>query len=220
MYETSVEIYYKDLSNQVEFKESNNTGTISPNIENDLTFGTGESYGAEFFIKKAQGKFNGWIGYTHSYSKRTFPELQNGKTFYARYDRRHDASLVLSYTLNDKWTFGSVFVYGSGSAFNLPTHLVFFNTNTGLAYEQDYRNKYRLIPYHRLDISATYTSLKTDKFESTWNFSIYNVYNRMNQYILFLDIQGDVLDPKGLTIQPKQITVFPIIPSVTWNFKF
>lgn len=220
VYETSVEIYYKDLRNQIEFKESNNTGTISPNIENDLTFGTGESYGMELFLKKSQGKFNGWIGYTLSYAKRTFPELQNGVTFYARYDRRHDASVVMQYTLNEKWTFGSVFIFGSGSAFNLPTHLVFFNANTGLAYESDYRNKYRLIPYHRLDISATYTVKKTEKFESVWNFSIYNVYNRFNQYILFLDIQGSVIDPAGLQITPKQITVFPIIPSVTWNFKF
>lgn len=218
MYETSVELYYKDLRNQVEFKESK-TGQLSPNIENDLTFGVGESYGAEFFIKKAQGKFNGWVGYTLSYAKRRFPELQNGKTFYARYDRRHDASLVLSYTLNDKWTFGSVFVFGSGTAFNLPTHLVFFSGTQGLYYEGDYRNKYRLIPYHRMDISATYTQKKTDKFESVWNFSIYNVYNRLNQYIIYLDIQGDVLS-NGLTIQPKQITVFPLIPSVTWNFKF
>jgi len=220
MYETSVELYYKDLTNQVEFKE-NSTGQLSPNIENDLTFGTGKSYGAEFFIKKAQGKFNGWIGYTLSYAERTFPQLQNGKTFYARYDRRHDGSIVLSYTHSKKWTFGAVFVYGSGAAFNLPTHLVFFSGTQGLYYEDDYRNKYRLIPYHRLDLSATYTQKKTEKFESVWNFSIYNVYNRQNQYIIYLDIQGNVLDPNGgLKIQPKQITVFPFIPSVTWNFKF
>ncbi len=220
MYETSVEVYYKDLTNQVEFKE-NSTGELSPNVENDLTFGVGRSYGAEFFIKKAQGKFNGWIGYTLSYAERTFPELQGGRTFYARYDRRHDGSIVLSYTKNKKWTFGAVFVYGSGSAFNLPTHLVFFSGTQGLYFENDYRNKYRLIPYHRLDLSATYTQKKTDKFESVWNFSIYNVYNRLNQYIIYLDIQGNVLDPNGgLKVQPKQITVFPFIPSVTWNFKF
>jgi hypothetical protein len=220
VYETSIELYYKDLTNQVEFKE-NSTGELSPNIENDLTFGLGKSYGAEFFIKKAQGKFNGWIGYTLSYAERTFPELQGGRTFYARYDRRHDGSIVLSYTHTKKWTFGAVFVYGSGSAFNLPTHLVFFSGTQGLYFENDYRNKYRLIPYHRLDLSATYTQKKTDKFESVWNFSIYNVYNRLNQYIIYLDIQGNVLDPNGgLQVQPKQITVFPFIPSVTWNFKF
>ena len=220
MFETSVEVYYKNLSNQVEFKE-NSTGQLSPNIENDLTFGTGKSYGSEFFIKKAQGKFNGWIGYTLSYAERTFPELQGGKTFYARYDRRHDGSIVMSYTHSKKWTFGAVFVYGSGAAFNLPTHLVFFGGTQGLYYEDDYRNKYRLIPYHRLDISATYTRKKTEKYESVWNFSIYNVYNRQNQYIIYLDIQGNVLDPNGgLKIQPKQITVFPFIPSFTWNFKF
>jgi hypothetical protein len=219
VYETSVELYYKDLRNQIDFKESSNSGGISPNIENDFTFGTGEAYGAEFFLKKAEGKFNGWIGYTLSYSKRTFPDLQNGIPFYARYDRRHDASLVLQYKLNEKWTFGSVFVYGSGAAFNLPTHLVFFSGTQAQYYEDDYRNKYRLIPYHRLDLSATWTQKKTAKMESVWNFSIYNVYNRFNQYIVYLDVEGDV-QGNGLKIQPKQITVFPLIPSVTWNFKF
>ncbi len=219
MFETSVELYYKDLRNLIEFKEST-TGSLSPNIENDFTFGTGKSYGAEFFVKKSMGKFNGWIGYTLSYAERTFADLQGGKTFFARYDRRHDGSIVLSYTLTKKWTFGAVFVYGSGAAFNLPTNLVFFANGTqGLFYEDDYRNKYRLSPYHRMDISATYTAKKTDKFESTWNFSIYNVYNHLNQYIVYLDVQGDVLT-QGLKVQPKQITVFPFLPSVTWNFKF
>ncbi len=218
-YETSVELYYKDLKNQIDFKENSVSGNISPNIENDFVFGTGEAYGAEFFVKKALGKFNGWVGYTLSYAKRRFPDLQNGESFYARYDRRHDGSIVLQYNLNDRWTFGSVFVYGSGSAFNLPTHLIFFSGEQGLYYEDNYRNKYRLIPYHRLDISATWTQKKTAKMESVWNFSIYNVYNRMNQYMLYLDIEGNVLND-GIKVQPKQITVFPFIPSVTWNFKF
>lgn len=218
-FETSVELYYKDLRNLIEFKE-NTTGRLSANIENDFTFGIGRSYGAEFFVKKSVGKLNGWIGYTHSYAERTFADLNQGKTFFARYDRRHDGSVVLSYTHNPKWTFGAVFVYGSGAAFNLPTSLVFFSNGTqGLYFEPDYRNKYRLSPYHRLDLSATYTAKKTDKYESTWNFSIYNVYNNLNQYIVYLDIQGDVLN-QGLKVQPKQITVFPFIPSVTWNFKF
>jgi outer membrane receptor protein involved in Fe transport len=218
MFETSVEIYYKDLQNQIDFKEAAGTD-FSTNIENAFTFGTGEAYGAEFFIKKSQGKFNGWIGYTHSYTYRTFPELNQGKTFPARYDRRHDGSIVLSYTLNPKWTFGSVFVYGSGSAFNLPVSLVFISGIPQLYYEPDYRNKYRLKPYHRLDLSATYTAKKTDKYESIWNFSIYNVYNRMNQYIIYLETEGNV-QTGGIKNQGKQVTVFPIIPSVTWNFKF
>lgn len=217
-YETSVEVYYKDLRNQIEFKESS-TGGLSPNIENDFTFGKGESYGAEFFVKKASGKFNGWIGYTLSYAKRYFNDLNNGIPFYARYDRRHDASIVMQYTTSPRWTFGAVFIYGSGAAFNLPTHLVFFSGTQGLYYENDYRNKYRLIPYHRLDISATWTQKKTDKMESVWNFSIYNVYNRMNQYLIYLEVEGNV-SSSGLKIQPKQVTVFPFIPSVTWNFKF
>lgn len=217
-FESSVEVYYKDLSNQIEFKEGRSPG-FSPNVENDFTFGTGKSYGAEFFIKKKAGKFNGWIGYTLSYAKRYFPDINNGTFYYAKYDRRHDGSIVLSYQLSKKWTFGTVFVYGSGSAFSAPSSYAFINGTPGLYYTDDYRNKFRLLPYHRLDLSATLIAKKTEKFESSFNFSIYNVYNRHNQYIIFLEQAGSV-NSGNIQTKVKQITVFPIIPSVTWNFKF
>lgn len=217
-FESSVEVYYKDLSNQIEFKEGRSPG-FSPNVENDFTFGAGKSYGVEFFLKKRVGKFNGWIGYTHAYAKRSFPDINDGEDFYAKYDRRHDGSMVLSYTLSKRWTFGSVFVYGSGSAFSAPASYAFISNTPGLYYADDYRNKYRLLPYHRLDLSATLTAKKTAKFESSFNFSIYNVYNRQNQYIIFLEQEGNV-NTGGIKTKVKQITVFPIIPSVTWNFSF
>ncbi len=218
IFEASVEVYYKDLTNQIEFKEGRSPG-FSPNVENDFSFGSGKSYGAEFFVKKRVGKFNGWVGYTHAYAKRYFKDINNGVPFFAKYDRRHDGSIVLSYQLSKKWTFGTVFVYGSGAAFSAPTGYVFINNNAGLYYEDDYRNKFRLAPYHRLDLSATLISKKTEKFESSWNFSIYNVYNRQNQYIIFLEQSGNIATGE-LQTKVKQITVFPIIPSVTWNFKF
>ena len=217
-FESSVEVYYKDLTNQIEFKEGRSPG-FSPNVENDFTFGTGKSYGAEFFIKKRTGKFNGWIGYTLAYAKRYFPDINDGNFFYAKYDRRHDGSIVLSYKLSKKWTFGTVFVYGSGSAFSAPNSYAFINNSPGLYYADDYRNKFRLTSYHRLDLSATLTAKKTEKFESTFNFSIYNVYNMENQYIIFLEQSGNV-NNGSIQTKVKQITVFPIIPSVTWNFAF
>jgi hypothetical protein len=217
-FETSVEVYYKDLQNQIEFKEGRTAG-FSPNIENDFVFGDGKAYGAEFFIKKRTGKFNGWIGYTLSWTKRYFDEINGGIPFYARYDRRHDGSIVLTYEASKKWTLGSVFVYGSGSAFSAPQGYMFINQSPAIYYPEDYRNKFRLLPYHRLDLSAIYTAKKTEKYESSWAFSIYNAYNRMNQYIVFLDQEGSVADNSLKTVV-KQITIFPILPSITWNFKF
>lgn len=220
IFESSIEIYYKDLRNQIEFKESENSPSINSNVENLFAFGTGKSYGMELFLKKNTGKLNGWIGYTLSYANRNFPEINNGITFYAKYDRRHDGSFVLSYTPNEKWTFGFVFVYSSGIAFSLPSKLIVLSDGSlGLAYEANYRNKYRLIPYHRADISATYYFKKTGKRESSMNFSIYNVYNRLNQYFVYLDVQGDIRSG-DLKLQAKQVTIFPFIPSISYNFKF
>lgn len=219
VFETSVEIYYKDLKNQIEFREGENTPGFNNNVENAFTFGDGRSYGSEFFIKKQSGKLNGWIGYTLSYALRYFDGLNGGHPFFAKYDRRHDGSVVISYSLSEKWTLGSVFVYGSGSAFSLPAYYVFISNTPGLYYEEDYRNKYRLKPYHRLDLSATYYHKKTEKRESSWNFSIYNVYNRLNQYMVFLDVQGNIANGQQTT-QAKQVTIFPVIPSITWNFRF
>jgi len=218
MFETSVEVYYKTLINQVEYKEGAlPEDGVSDNLDYSLTFGNGESYGSEFFIKKVMGKFNGWIGYTLSYTSRTFPDLNNGKTYYAKYDRRHDGSLVLTYELNKKWSFSTVFVYSTGNAITLPTSRYLIEQRVVNEYSE--RNAFRLDPYHRLDISATLQGKKTEKFESSWNFSVFNVYNRHNPYFIYFDNEGEV--SKGtLKIRAWQVSLFPIIPSVTWNFKF
>ncbi|MBI3511601.1 MAG: TonB-dependent receptor [Bacteroidetes bacterium] len=222
-YESSVEVYYKKMYNQVEFApgalpEDN----VNNNTDNNFVFGKGQSYGAEFFFKKRTGKLNGWAGYTLSWTTRNFPDIDSGKTFYARYDRRHDVSLVLIYNLNDHWTFGSVFVYGTGNAITLPIQRYIIEGNIVSDYGP--RNGYRMIPYHRLDISITYTCrpkklFKKIPYENNWNFSVYNVYNRHNPYFIFFDNEGSVADGT-LKVTAKQVSLFPILPSITWNFKF
>jgi hypothetical protein len=241
MFETSVEIYYKEMKNQVEYKEGAlPEDNINDNSDYNLTFGNGESYGAEFFIKKRYGVFNGWIGYTLSYTTRTFPELNNGKTFYARFDRRHDASLVISYEGVKNWVFSSVFVYGTGNAITLPVARYFIEGR--IVNEYGDRNGIRMAPYHRLDLSATW---KVDgkklrqkrcarkgieyneqhynkwfhKVESSWNFSVFNVYSRMNPFFLYFENSGSLND-NSLRIKAKQVSLFPILPSATYNFKF
>ncbi len=246
-YEASVEIYYKDMKNQIEYKDGSlPAGDVNDNADNQFTFGSGEAYGIEFFLKKRLGKFNGWIGYTLSYTDRTFPELNGGKTFYAKYDRRHDGSLVLSYDLSKKWVFGCVWVYGTGNAITIPVSYYYIDGNFITEYGD--RNSFRMPPYHRLDLSATYTPDRTKKkerkkerlklkyesegkdvsnmrepwyknYESSWNFSVFNAYNRHNPYIVYFATQGSPYDGT-LKIKAKQVYLFPVLPSVTWNFKF
>ena len=218
MYETSVEVYYKTMENQIEFKDGSLISDgVNDNLDYFLAFGRGEAYGSEFFFKKTSGKLNGWIGYTLSYTNRTFPELNNGQKYFARFDRRHDISVVASYELNKKWDLGAVFVYSSGNLLWLPTGVYFFEGNPVTQFED--RNNYRMPAYHRLDLSATYTGRETKKIKSSWNFSIYNVYSRLNPYFIYIETSGNPVDGT-LKNQAKMVSLFPIIPSVTYNFNF
>ncbi|MBN8703616.1 MAG: TonB-dependent receptor, partial [Bacteroidetes bacterium] len=133
------------------------------------------------------------------------------------YDRRHDASVVLTYDLSSKWTFSTIFVYATGNAITLPVARYVFEGR--LVSEYGERNSYRMAPYHRMDISATYTVKKTKRLESSWNFSVFNVYNRYNPYFIYFANEGDIANGT-LKIQAKQVSLFPVLPSVTWNFKF
>jgi hypothetical protein len=217
-WETSVETYYKTMQNQIEFIDGTlPSSAVNDNLDSYLTFGKGEAYGAEFFLKKALGKTSGWIGYTLSWTTRTFPELNNGKTFFARYDRRHDFSFVLTHEFSKKWTIGAVFVYASGNLLWLPTSIYFMEGQPVVNYGE--RNNYRMPAYHRLDLSATYTPNKERKLHSSWNFSIYNVYSRLNPYFIYIETSGSPLTG-DLKNTAKKVSLFPIIPTVTYNFNF
>ncbi|GAB4133681.1 MAG: TonB-dependent receptor [Bacteroidia bacterium] len=222
-YESSVEVYYKKMLNQVEFAPSAlPEDNVNNNTDNNFVFGTGESYGTEFFFKKRIGKLNGWIGYTLSWTTRSFPDIEDGRVFYARYDRRHDLSVVVVYELTEKWSLGSVFVYGTGNAITLPVSRYIIEGQ--IVPEYGPRNSFRMAPYHRLDLSATYTCKPRKLFgklpyQSTWNFSVYNVYNRMNPYFIYFDNEGSIAEG-NIQVKAKQVSLFPILPSVTWNFHF
>ena len=218
IFETSAEIYYKRLENQVEFMDGTlQQDQVNNNLDNTLTFGSGRAYGIELFFKKALGKTTGWVGYTLSYTTRLFPELNNGEQFFARYDRRHDISVVANHELNSKWTLGMIFVYSSGNLLWLPTSQYFFEGN--FVAQFDARNNFRMPAYHRLDFSATYLAKDTKKYKASWNFSIYNVYSRLNPYFVYIDTSGNPVDG-SLQAQAKMVSLFPIIPSVTYNFSF
>ena len=218
MYESSVEVYYKDMRNLVEYKEGATPGNnVRDNADNYFTFGTGQSYGAEFFLKKRSGKLNGWVGYTLSWTDRNFPDLNNGKTFFAKYDRRHDISIVGIYDFNARWTFSSTFVYSTGNAMTLPVARYIIEGR--IVNEYGDRNSFRMDAYHRLDLAATLKGKPHKRFQSSWSFSIYNVYNRKNPYFIYFATEGKVSNAT-LKITAKQVSLFPILPSITWNFKF
>jgi len=216
-FETSIELYYKSMQNQIEYKEGYTPS--SKDTEEEFVFGKGWSYGAEFFVNKAKGRFTGWIGYTLAWTWRKFPQINSGNVYPAKYDRRHDLSVVGMYDLNKKWKLSTVFVYATGNATTLPEK--FFIVEGVLSQQFSNINKYRLAPYHRLDLSATYTPTpkKIKKITGSWVFSVYNAYSRKNPYFYYFDQTGSPF-AGTLQVQAKQVSLFPAIPSVTYNFKF
>jgi hypothetical protein len=215
-FETSIEVYFKDMRNQIEYREGYRPSFVDP--EQEFVFGKGWSYGTEIFINKVQGRFTGWLGYTLSWTWRKFPDLNKGQKYPAKYDRRHDLSIVGTYELNKKWKLSADFVFGTGNATSLPES--FYIINGVLTQEYSSINKYRLPSYHRLDLSATYfpEHKKKKKIESYWVFSLYNAYSHLNPYFIYFDKTGNPYDG-SLNIQAKQVSLFPVLPSVTWNFR-
>lgn len=218
MYETSVEVYYKNMQNQIEYEEGYTPNSLE-DTENFFTFGKGWSYGTEFFVNKTKGRLTGWVGYTLSWTWRKFDKLNFGDKYPAKYDRRNDLSIVAMYDLNKKWKLSAAFVFGTGNAATLPQR--FYIVGGVLTQEYSRINEYRLPSYHRLDLSAVLTPKKNEnrKWKSEWVFSIYNAYSRKNPYFIYFDQTGSPYNG-DLKIQGKQVSLFPIIPAVTWNFKF
>jgi len=211
--EFSAEIYYKSMLNQVDYKNGANT-QANELIEGELLFGKGRAYGVELFVKKKYGKLTGWVSYTLSKSERKIDEVNEGSWYPVKQDRTHDISIVAMYDLTPKWSLAATWVYNTGSAVTFPSGKYMVDGQVVFLYTE--RNGYRMPAYHRMDIGATWQTKKTEKFESSWNFSIYNVYARENAYtISFRE------DPNDSTkTQAVQTSLFRLIPSVSYNFRF
>jgi len=214
---TSAEIYYKRLENQVELLYGLGASLQDVSFENSLASGKGFATGIEFSLQKIQGKLTGWLGYSLSYSERQFEDINNGNPFPAKYDRRHEISLAAGYKLNDHWDFSLAFIYATGNAMTVPVQLYLLGGNIMTEYSST--NGFRMPPYHRMDIAITYTFRPKRKFESSLNISVFNLYNRANPFLIFFDIQGDIVHEHNLAISARQISIFPIMPSVSWNLK-
>ncbi|MDL2277947.1 TonB-dependent receptor, partial [Parabacteroides sp. OttesenSCG-928-G07] len=212
-FEFSVEGYYKDMKNQIDFKDNANTSR-KDDIEIELLFGKGRAYGVEFLLRKRTGRLTGWISYTLSKSEKKIDGINQNKWYNAIQDRTHDISVVGMYELNDKWSFSAAWVYYTGNAVSYPSGKYPVD-----GYEVPYfteRNGYRAPAYHRLDIEATKVLKKTKKFTSELSIGLYNAYGRENPYMIEFKTNKD--DPNKLSTY--QYSLFKFMPSVSWNFKF
>ncbi|MBR0122505.1 MAG: TonB-dependent receptor [Bacteroidales bacterium] len=216
--ETSVEVYYKKMLYLLEVNpDINPLSMFQTNLDYDFISGDGQSYGIELFANKTAGKFTGWVAYTLSWTTRNFDEIMDGKTFYARYDRRHDVSIMLNYELNKKWDFSVVWVFASGNAATIPNSYYIINGNLYIEYGE--HNGWRMPDYHRLDLSANWNVFQRKMFSGILNFSIYNVYNRHNAFLVSYTLSKNEENNK-IEVHAYQVSLFPILPSVAFTLKF
>jgi outer membrane cobalamin receptor len=225
-YEFSAEAYYKKMQNVMEYKEGSGFFNINSEWENKITQGEGQSYGIELLARRNVGKLTGWVGYTLSKTERRFDDINQGKPFPYKYDRRHDIGSVLMYKPNTRREYSATWVYGTGNAITLP--IAQYRTSptidfAGYYYATAYseRNAYRMNSYHRLDVSASF--IKQKKWgERRWVIGAYNAYSRSNPF--YVDIvwaeERIVNNEHQYRTKFVQYSLFPIIPSVSYQFKF
>lgn len=217
MYEFSTEGYYKVMHDIIDYLDGANFIGGSSDWQQKVAQGKGWSYGLEFFLQKKKGKYTGWIGYTLSWTNRQFAQINEGKIYPYKYDRRHDISFVNIYKISNKMDIAATWVYGTGNAISLPVQTYQAALLPGLPTSdvQYYgsKNNYRMAPYHRLDLSIN-RHKKKKWGRVTWSAGLYNAYARQNPYFLYFST-----NQYGRK-QLKQVSLFSMIPTVSWNFKF
>jgi hypothetical protein len=209
--------FYRSMKDLLEYPYGVTQFNETTSLKNDLLVGKGKAYGFELMLRKNNGKFNGWFSYTLSWSDRNFDELNNGNTYFAKYDRRHNLSLVGMYDLNPKWNFGLTQVFSSGNRFTMPTSWYFINNNPVKEYSA--YNNAQMPNYIRTDLSVNYFFMKTNTKESALNFSIYNTFNIDNPIYVVLNIQVND-DRKSVIVQQEKKVLYRMLPSISWRFKF
>lgn len=222
--ELSVEGYYKWMNNLIEYGEGASFFTGGQDWESQVETGRGWSYGAEVFLQKKVGKTAGWIGYTLSWTNRQFDALNFGEPFPYRYDRRHDLSVVLTHEFNDRIDVAATWVYGTGNSVSLPIERYqAFNTQRSFLDEIEYyegRNGFRMAPYHRLDVGINFHK-ERKYWKRTWSIGTYNAYSRRNPFFLYFDQTfTEINGQPESTNELVQVSIFPIIPYITYSFSF
>jgi hypothetical protein len=224
------ELYYKWSANQIDFKDGAQI-FANNDLDSQFLFGRGWAYGNELYLEKKTGKTTGWVGYTLAWTKRNFPPqlgttgINGGRDFYPNYDRRHNLTVVVMHQLTTRIALTASFVYTSGAPTTLPLGRfaiqdIYQGGIQAIPVYPD-RNTYRLIPYHRLDLGMVY-KLRPSRIggDRDLTFSIYNAYNRRNAYFIYFDQVRDKATDKITGFRAQQVSLFPLIPSITYNFKF
>jgi hypothetical protein len=213
--ESSVEVYYKEMKNQLDFRDGANV-LLNPLMEADLRVGDAWAYGLEFMFNKTKGDFTGWFSYTWSKAWQQIDGINNGKKYPAAFDRPHDISLVLSYAISPRLNISANWVYQTGKPVTLPIGRYEYGGVVIPVYAD--RNGSRMPDYHRLDLSATLqTRKKPDRnWQGSWNFSIYNAYYRKNTFSY--SFRQNEANPHQTDVY--KLYLFGIVPSVTYNFSF
>ncbi|MBO3697483.1 TonB-dependent receptor [Roseivirga sp. E12] len=222
-FEFSMEAFYKDISNVTDFAD-NARIFFNQDLSTEFRQGKSEAYGLELMLQKKKGALTGFIAYTLSRVNRTVPGVNQGRSFLANYDRRHNLNVVGTYDYNDKWTFGGSFTYGTGRPTTLPSGSYEFGDGQ-IADIITERNGFKLPDFHRVDLSATLVPRKNKdkKYETSWVFSLYNVYSRKNPFSIYTRVKVDEDDNiigDGTEKEARLIYLFPILPSVTFNINF
>jgi len=221
-YSIETEVFYKDIKNRIDYIDGANL-IANDAIEQDILNGEARAYGLEVLVKKNVGKFKGWLAYTLSKSEQRTPGrtpiekgINNGEWYNTPYDKTHDISFNGSYELNEKWKFNANFLFQTGQPTNYPTGQFEFQGLVVPIYD-GLRNGQRLPAYHRLDISATLTPRKNKnrKWQGEWVFSIYNLYSRRNAASINFTQNTEIMINEAI-----RTSIFGIVPSATYNFKF
>lgn len=210
-FETSIELFYKQMDNVIDFKDHTST-LFNSRLEGDIRTGEAYSYGAEFLIRKNEGKLNGWVSYTLSRAIRKIPEINNGKEYSAPYDKPHNVNVILNYNVTRRFTVSANWVFASGTPITFPVGS-FEVENTAIPIYSE-RNEYRMRSYHRLDLSATVKGKERPGrfWNGEWVFSVYNAYGRHNDWMLNFDLEKGKAERTYLP--------FVFFPAITYNFNF
>ena len=212
-YEFSVETYYKIMQNQIDYRNGAQL-ELNTNVESELLFGHGRSYGAEFFLKRKYGKLTGWLGYTLSKTELQIAGINNGAWYPATQDITNAMDVVAIYQLSERWSFSATFIYNTGYPVTFPSGK--YEVDGNILYYYTSRNGYRMPAYDRMDVGATYQCKKHKHYQADWSFSIYNVYDRWNAYTI--TFQQNPNNPQET--QAVLTALFGIIPSISYDFKF
>jgi outer membrane receptor protein involved in Fe transport len=229
LYLVTVESYYKSMTNLIEYENGASFMNVDKDWQTKIETGSGRAYGAELFVKKNAGRMTGWVGYTLSWANRTFQNIDGGETFPFKYDRRHDLETAVFYKLKEKINLSFTWSFGSGYPVSIPVAKypnhqgANFGNSQGdeLIYHYPSRNNYRMRTFHRLDAMISF-SKKKRWGEREWVIGFYNAYNRKNPFYVAMEHEQRIEGQGSVAARTKivQYSLFPVIPSVSYNFKF